>query len=218
MTPCEEAGNVLGLSRATDTAPQTVLGIFSVLTATMTSATTATAPLNLNGLACQTISAAEAYCNSNTPGFSTLTDFRSEAPCYCYSGLVYKPSYFDIQWGSCMRYLSASATAELSRIASTGAPVLTSTPCAAVGDVLDIRSSTTSDAQPVSSLQGAASATAAGTSGSDGVALIHMVSFVLEFCPTWTKKARIALVKSSRCFDVFYMRCALLLVPDLKVR
>jgi hypothetical protein len=216
MTPCEQAGNVLSRPLATDTAPQTAAVGSSTATPTMTSPITATMMLDPNGLACQTLNTVEAYCNSITPGFSTLTDFRSKAPCYCYSGLVYHPSDFDREWGSCMKYLSTSATSVLSSLASSGAPVLTSTPCAAVGDVLEITSSV---AQPVSSLQGSASATAAtASSASDGVTLIHKVSFVLEICPAWTKKARIGLVKSRRYLNVFYMCYALLLVLDLKLR
>ncbi|KAH8590302.1 hypothetical protein B0O99DRAFT_691738 [Bisporella sp. PMI_857] len=127
-TPCHSVGNIL--SSAEFTGPVTAL------------VPPVTRPLitNPDELACATLNGAAAYCNTQSPGFYTLTNFRDQASCYCYEALVFNPTTFDSLWPSCVRFLSTASPSAYSTASANGAPVLTSTPCAAVGDVRDIRS------------------------------------------------------------------------------
>jgi hypothetical protein len=146
-TPCHQVGNILSSSQFTG--PVTAL-YQPMSTPSIT---------DINESACATLNVAAGCCDSITPGFSTITDFRVQASCYCYSGLVWDPSAYDAQWGSCVKYISTASPSLYSEVSAGGAPVLTSTPCAAVSGILDIRqSSTSSNRQTVTSASSASSA------------------------------------------------------------
>ncbi|EPE34164.1 hypothetical protein GLAREA_07177 [Glarea lozoyensis ATCC 20868] len=126
-TPCHKVGNIL--NSAEFTGPVTAL-VRSVPPPSIT---------NPGEAACATLVGAAAYCNSQSPGFSTLTDFRSQASCYCYSALVFNPTTYDSLWPACVRFLSTASPALYTQFSANGAPVLTTSPCASVGDVRDVR-------------------------------------------------------------------------------
>ncbi|KAK3998226.1 hypothetical protein QBC44DRAFT_386593 [Cladorrhinum sp. PSN332] len=136
--PCGRAGNILS-------APSTITD-----TSLFFSQTT-----DVNFQACQTVGNVVAMCASLTPGFSTITDPKSQASCLCYSGIVWKPTAFDNAWSSCVRYYSTGLPQQYSSL-SNGPGGLTSTPCAVAGDVragvAATRTSTTTTAAPTSSL------------------------------------------------------------------
>lgn len=163
MTPCHKVGNILSSSEYTG--PVTEL-VTSLLGPKVTSSPKPSSITNPYEMACVSLNGANSYCLSLTPDLSTVTDFRYRASCFCYSGLVWNPSYFDKVWASCVQFISTASPSYYSAAASGGALVLTSTPCAAVGDVRDIRNSRTSTtstqtAQTGSSQQSIPSATSA---------------------------------------------------------
>ena len=87
--------------------------------------------------ACSTIGFAISYCNSVSPGFTTM-DPSSQAPCLCYSNAVWDPSAFDGAVVTCAEYVSSAAPSGLSDI--TGLDGF----CTSVGNVLAESAGTTS--------------------------------------------------------------------------
>lgn len=65
--------------------------------------------------ACSTVGFALSYCNSVSPGFTTM-DPSSQAPCLCYSSTVWNPSEFDGAVLTCAEYVSSVAPSSLSDI------------------------------------------------------------------------------------------------------
>jgi hypothetical protein len=65
--------------------------------------------------ACSTVGYALSYCNSVSPGFTTM-DPSSQAPCLCYSSTVWNPSAFDGAVLTCAEYVSSVAPSSLSDI------------------------------------------------------------------------------------------------------
>lgn len=148
MTPCHKAGNILSAPEYTGAVTALVPSVpIPSFTSYSNRTSNRTTTLNAYESACADLGNAVTNCQSRTPGFNTLTDFRSQAPCYCYSGLAWNPQAYDVRWGSCIQYLSSVSPSAYSRASAAGAPVLTPTPCAAVGDILDIRNSQSSIAR-----------------------------------------------------------------------
>ncbi|KAK4228627.1 hypothetical protein QBC38DRAFT_453999 [Podospora fimiseda] len=116
-SPCKQAGNLLG---APSTATETELII---------SQTT-----DPNYQACQTAQMALERCASLTPGFTTITDIKSQASCLCYSGLVWNPSRYDSVVVNCLKYLSTGSPSQYSALVNRPGG-FTTTPCAMAGDV-----------------------------------------------------------------------------------
>lgn len=79
--------------------------------------------------ACSTVGFALSYCNSVSPGFTTM-DPSSQAPCLCYSSTVWNPSAFDGAVLTCAEYVSSAAPSSLSDI--TGLEGF----CSEIGNVL----------------------------------------------------------------------------------
>lgn len=87
-------------------------------------------------------------CNSQTSGFTDLSNFSSQAPCLCYTSSTFAPSIFDGYFESCLAYFSSASPRDYSSITAQNGGTQGS--CSAVGDVVN----------------GPASVSATGTGGS----------------------------------------------------
>ena len=65
--------------------------------------------------ACSYVGFALSYCNSVSPGFTTM-DPTSQAPCLCYSSTAWAPNMFDGAVLTCAEYVSSVAPSSLSDI------------------------------------------------------------------------------------------------------
>jgi len=79
--------------------------------------------------ACATVSEALSYCESVTPGFTTLPA-SEQAPCLCYSSTVWDPNFFDGYVFTCAEFWSTAKPADYSAIAALESF------CSIVGNVL----------------------------------------------------------------------------------
>lgn len=91
--------------------------------------------------ACKSLVAVSSYCNSATPGFSSLIDtFTAEAPCLCYESATWKPQIYDGAVSSCYVYLSTADPSYISSLSSSrsraGLGAFQNAPCSSAGDVL----------------------------------------------------------------------------------
>lgn len=71
-------------------------------------------------------------CNSQTPGFTDLSKFSSQASCLCYTSSTFAPSIFDGYVESCIAYFSSASPRAYSSLTSG-----TQGSCSAVGDVVN---------------------------------------------------------------------------------
>lgn len=78
-------------------------------------------------VACESWNAIYQSCESATPGFASLADFSIEASCLCYTSSKFAPAHYDVIFGSCFNYLSASNLTALATITT-----LQTAPCAAL--------------------------------------------------------------------------------------
>jgi hypothetical protein len=79
--------------------------------------------------ACAFVGSALSYCNSVSPGFTTM-DPSSQAPCLCYSSTVWNPTEFDGAVLTCAEFVSSAAPSSLSDITDLEAF------CTDIGNVL----------------------------------------------------------------------------------
>ena len=79
--------------------------------------------------ACSAVGSALSFCNSVSPGFTTM-DPTSQAPCLCYSSTAWVPDDFDGAVLTCAEYVSSAAPTSLSLV--TGLEGF----CSDVGNVL----------------------------------------------------------------------------------
>lgn len=90
--------------------------------------------------ACKSYLAVFSYCNSATPGFSSLIDFTAEAPCLCYESATWRPQIYDGVVSSCYDYYSTADPSYLSSLSSSrssaGLGPFQTAPCSDAGDVL----------------------------------------------------------------------------------
>jgi hypothetical protein len=78
----------------------------------------ATASVNIfTNPGCSFVSFALSFCNSATPGFSTL-DVTSQAPCLCYSSTSWSPDGFDGPVQTCANFVSTAVPSAYSDIAA----------------------------------------------------------------------------------------------------
>lgn len=77
---------------------------------------------------CSTAYSAIAFCESVTPGFTTLPETR-QAPCLCYSSASWRPDFFDNAVSNCATYARTASPSDYSAIAALNSF------CTSVGDV-----------------------------------------------------------------------------------
>lgn len=121
--PCSRAGDfVAGVSlSALASTPRITAGPSAALSR-----------YDINRVACGSIDRIGSFCESVTPGFSSLS-FSRQAGCLCYSGISWDPAPYDSIFGSCANYLSTADTKFYSTLKAEG---FVSTPCKDLGDVL----------------------------------------------------------------------------------
>ncbi|KAK4168362.1 hypothetical protein QBC43DRAFT_330896 [Cladorrhinum sp. PSN259] len=146
-SPCGQAGNIRG---ATTTATEQSI---------VNSRTT-----DVNYQACLTIQGAANQCASLTPGFQSITEPKSQASCFCYSGLVWNPGLYDGLWGSCLSYLSTGSPSQYSALVNRPGGITTS-PCALAGDIRAGVTPTPGDSTSFSTPTRTSSTTSTSTSG-----------------------------------------------------
>ena len=101
-------------------------------------------------------------CASETPGFSSLTPFASQASCVCYSSSTYDPSRYDRYFVSCLSYFSTADPSGYYSITS-GVTSLDVAPCSAVGNILS--SPVSVSASPTSNLASSLASTTFASAG-----------------------------------------------------
>ena len=126
-----------------------------------------------NLAACANWESINAQCASETPGFSSLTAFASQASCVCYSSSTYDPARYDGYFASCLSYFSTGDPSGYYSITS-GVTSLDLAPCSAAGNVLNAPGSVSASA--TNDLASTTFASAAPTSTSTAPAFGSPVS------------------------------------------
>lgn len=109
-------------------------------------------PNNSNFGACASFQSLVTRCDSETPGFESLTPFAVQASCVCYSSSAYIGNSYDDYFGSCLEYFSSSDPQAYSSILADG-PITTS-PCAAQTKANVVTGTLQSSSQPSTSSHG----------------------------------------------------------------
>ena len=101
-------------------------------TTSIASSATGSSPTSVDvftNSACAVVISALSFCNSVSPGFTTL-DATSQAPCLCYSSTSWSPAGFDDPVSSCSKYWQTAEPSDFSDISGLSGF------CTSVGDVL----------------------------------------------------------------------------------
>jgi hypothetical protein len=123
---CRVHGEVTAESHMTAPSPPARYQVQYPRATTAASQTTASASLTLtvhpigfvtSNTYCSLVSYFLRFCNSATPGFSTL-NYTSQTPCLCYSGTSWAPQFFDNYVTSCAQYVSSVEPLEYPKLTS----------------------------------------------------------------------------------------------------
>jgi hypothetical protein len=118
-------------------------------------------------IACEYVLGAISFCESVSPGFTTLAP-SMQAPCLCYSSTVWDPNPFDDYVLTCAAYASTAVPAEYSALVELEGF------CSSVGNVLTQPASVAAQTTPPPS-----QSTAGNLDSNPGCSL---VSFALSYC------------------------------------
>ena len=88
-----------------------------------------------NYQACQRFNAVNDQCAAETPGFSDISAFSSQASCLCYVSSTYAPASYDGDFASCLSWFKTSDPEDYTSITAAADGSLTLQPCSAAGDV-----------------------------------------------------------------------------------
>jgi hypothetical protein len=102
---------------------------------TITSASPADSSADPNFSACAQFETIIAECASQTPGFSDISSFSSQASCLCYTSSTFAPSVFDGYFESCLAYFSSAKPRAYSSLTSQNGGTQGS--CSSAGDVVN---------------------------------------------------------------------------------
>jgi hypothetical protein len=131
-------------------------------------------------IACEYVLDAISFCESVSPGFTTLPP-SSQAPCLCYSSTVWDPNFFDNYVFSCAEYASTAAPADYSDIVALDGF------CSSVGNVLTQPASVPAQTTPLPT-----QSTAAGGNLDSNTAcsfVLAALSFCISASPGFTTLA-----------------------------
>ena len=179
---CSSAGNVVASG-----APAAVSATATTPAAKVTPAPASGTIDIFTNSACGFVGSALSYCNSVSPGFTTM-DPSSQAPCLCYSSTVWSPSVFDGAVLTCAEFVSSVAPSSLSDI--TGLESF----CTDIGNVLGAGTGATGNkgsGVPLASNTGGVTTPKQTTTSKPGVAATigTPVATTIQQEPTSTKQS-----------------------------